>query len=82
MPIDRGFVLDGCGPAVLAQKCWKSRAMRIKPRVRELREKRRLAVSPELHISGADADRQERVTNNDEVTGFSEPETGLGRFNA
>ena len=82
MPIDRGFVLDGFGSAVLAQKCLMSRAIRIKPRVRELREKRRLAVSPGLHISGADADRQEWVTNNDEVSGFSEPVTGLGRFNA
>jgi hypothetical protein len=57
MVIDRSFVLDGFGSAVLSRKCLMLRAMRIKPRIRELREKRRLAVSAELHISGAVADR-------------------------
>ncbi len=57
MPVDLGFVLDGFGSVVLAHKCLMSRAMRIKPRIRELREERRLAVSAELYISGAITDR-------------------------
>ena len=81
MPVDLGFVLDGFGSVVLAHKCLMSRA--IEDQASYQRTAGRATAGcfgRTVHQRGYY--RPVRMTNNEGVSGFSELETCLGRFNA